>query len=242
MKERPLTFRRNEDETLVVLNDENLANFKKKFNELMSSMHLLKEGIEKKTLKEGFKATLLSVSEMYMMDILNTMGYQGHLEVQKQERFAEIRGLNEENRALRKQLGEKVSNEDVRERLKNISRLIRDWWNDKGLCYVKDIRFTEYGHIKVSFGGSYSGIGDSKEEEKAHVKYLIDYGFELDNMETGERAQLLDTDKNRELFVTLVKSKFPSAQLETITNWSGRGKHLQIREAEFYIHNLDDIS
>lgn len=72
------------------------------------------------------KETHLFLTEGYVLNFLDELGYEGVLKKKKDEMYSDIRSLNNENRELRRQLGEKVSNEDVREKLKNISNIIKN--------------------------------------------------------------------------------------------------------------------
>lgn len=115
MEERKINFETNDDKTPVLDPDGKLYNklisSLKEMNENFSLMlYLLNNG----SLTEGTKQNSMSLFERKAVEILNQLGYDGYFNKKENEYTKEIRSLNQENRELRKQLGMKVSNEDVR--------------------------------------------------------------------------------------------------------------------------------
>lgn len=241
MEENKLNFNRNTDETLVVDSDGTIIkNVAKIYNNLVMNLGFCHDQLKDGTLTEGMKETHLSLAEHYTLDFLNAMNYDGILKKESEKRFAEIRALNEQNRELRSQLGEKVTNEDFRERAKNISKSIRKWWNIKGFGYVSDIQFTEYGHIKVKLSGMISEAyydRDGRDTMENKINYLKEIGFDFDE----DKEELLMNDKNIETLTNLITSQYPSAVINEITiNPSTKSKRTY-REIVINIMNLDDI-
>lgn len=249
MKEQPLNFNHNDDKTIVVLSPDNKAVAEKMYQQLHFSLKELIECYNQGTLDEGFKKTLLSVSEHNLSGLLKAFGYEGILKKEKKERHSKIRSLNEENRELRKQLGDKVSNEDAREKIKNLSETIKKWWRKKGFGHTSDIDFTEYGICKVKFSCMMSGdfmlIGDetpvlSKEKKKDWVQELKDQGYNI-KPEDRYNWEVVDNDKNKDLIIKNIKNRFPSVSIHSFENWYGRKSLPTLRDVTLYIHNLDDI-
>lgn len=241
MEENKLNFDRNTDSTLVVDSDGNmLKNVEKIYNNLTLNLGFCYEQLKNGTLTEGMKETHLSLAEHYTMDFLNAMKYDGVLKKENEKRFSEIRKLHEQNRELRSQLGEKVTNEDFRERAKNISKSIRKWWNIKGFGYVSEIQFTEYGHVKVKLSGMISETyydRDGRDTMENKIKYLKEIGFDFDE----EKEELLMNDKNLETLTNLITTQYPSAIINEITiNPTSKSKRTY-REIVIDIMNLDDI-
>lgn len=123
MKERKLDFQKY-DNTALVEDADGILSSKlqegcKKINRNLGMLHEL---LAKGNLAEGMKKALLTSAEHEFTALLSDLGYAGILAEEKEKRYAQIRSLNIENRELRAQLGEKVSLEDIREKLKNIKK------------------------------------------------------------------------------------------------------------------------
>jgi hypothetical protein len=228
MKETELRFR-GDDPAPVVYDEARQVEATKKYQELRMAIETLFERHKAGELTEGFKEVLLSCSENYTLEFLKVWGYENVLEKEKQERYREIRERNIENRELRKQLGEKVSNEDVRERLKLIADHARDWWNEDGLGFITDFEFTPYSFNAKISGNLSVGMGEKEIEE------LKAQGFEVCD------EHLMDTDKNKELLLNLVRSKFPTAEIREydIKDYPRTGRFIQA--ARIYVTDFNEF-
>ena len=65
MKEIPLNFKRNEDPTIVPADEEKLKALTKSYNELASGVSYMLSLYKEGKLTEGFKDTLLQLTESY---------------------------------------------------------------------------------------------------------------------------------------------------------------------------------
>ena len=111
MEERKLNFTRNEDPTLVEDKDGKIAKkIEKIYKDICFNLGFCYEQLKEGNLTEGMKETHLSLTEGYVLNFLDELGYEGVLKKKKDEMYSDIRSLNNENRELRRQLGEKVSN------------------------------------------------------------------------------------------------------------------------------------
>lgn len=241
MKERAINFNRNEDKTLVVHNPETEKKLIKAKDEIYYAIQELTSQYKQQKLQEGFKETLLSLCEHYTKNLCDVMGYNGILKKEYEERYKEIRELNTENRELRKQLGEKVSNEDCREKIKNLRESVEKWWNIEGFGHISEISFGGYGDCKMKLSGmiTHSYRAEIPKSEKQKVQQLVDMGFSLDN---NEHKWVLDTDKNRSLLLNLLKRKYPSAYIQYYKSYGGRkGDWPEMRDIEVIITDLNDI-
>jgi len=245
MKERELKFNTNDDPTIIVLDKKNSDKFDKSWNDLVFVLRAIKNDIQEKSLTAGMKQAYSSLLEIHAKDILDVFEYESVLQKEKEERYAQIRSLNMENRQLREQLGEKVSMEDVRESLKNISEGIKRWWNIEGFGHTSELEFGPYG-VKIKFSGMitdayYSEDKDLTEEDK--FKLLQDYGFDLTSGNGRRDTRVKMTEKNIELLDKLLKSKYPSADIfTTTTHYSTSVKESDILDIEVYIRNFDDLA
>lgn len=245
MEEKPLNFNRNDDPALVQFTEKQLKEIKKASSDLHFAVaHLLSE-IKENRLEEGMKHTLCSLFESHVLSFTKALGYEGELEKQKEERFKEIREANAQNRELRKQLGEKVSPEDVRESLKNLDENFKQWWNIEGFGHQSDESFGPYG-FKTTLSGmiteSYRDRKDPDATEEKKVEKLRAYGFEIRDGEHRTDRKILYNDHNLSLLEQLLKSKYPSVDIMYSKAWHGR-KHgdAEIREVEIFIRNFDEL-
>lgn len=240
MKENELNIKKNDDPTPVVDVDGKKA---KKLSDIYDKLKLnlgfCYEQLQKGELKVGMMETHLSLTEHLVMDFLKEMGYEGVLKKESDERHARIREVNMQNRELRKQLGQKVSNEDFRERAKNISESIKEWWNIYGFGHTSEFTFTGYGFVRVVFSGSttraYYGGKDETKEDK--IKYLKSLGFEC--LEGEDAIEI--NDKNLDLITKLIKDKYPSAVISKISICPSKRMKRTYEDIEVYIYDLNDI-
>lgn len=245
MQERPLNFTRNEDPTLVVLTDQEAKDFQKASDDLRFAMAHLHTELKEGKLEVGMKQTMASLIESYCHSITKSLGYAGVLEAEKKERHAEIRSLNTENRALRKQLGEKTSPEDVRESLKNLDENFKTWWNIEGFGHCSEKHFGPYGFKAILSGmitEAYRDRNNPDATEESKVDKLRAYGFEIRDADSRHDRKLLCNDHNLGLLEQLIKSKYPSADILYSKAWHGK-KHgdAEIREVEIFISNFDEL-
>jgi hypothetical protein len=246
MKEIPLNFNTNENPTIVVLTEKQTKDFKKASDDLRFAMAHLTQELAKGLLSEGMKETLASLIETYSQSITESLGYKGALHSKKEERFAEIRKLNEDNRELRKQLGEKNTPEDVRESLKNLADNFKRWWNIEGFGHCSDESFGGYG-FKAKLSGMitdayYSRDKDADTEDEKADK-LRKFGFEVVGEGKHSRDYKIPATENNLLKLTeLLKSKYPCVDIFETTLYSGRGKETsEIRSVEIFISNFDEL-
>ena len=233
MEERELKLTRNDDPTLV---DVDIKAVEKEVNHAHLVLSQMKEHLNKGNLNRGYCETLCGCFEMYAENILGLLDYDSVIKRQKEERYAEIKRINFENRELRKQLGEKVSAEDVRECLKNLKEIINKWWDEEGMGYISSLEFSEYV-IKMELSGSLSMSSSKDQVEKLRTK-----GYEIVMEDrTSSHGSLSCSDKNIELLKKEVRKRFPSATLFSVDSYYDRGGQGLIRKAEFYIKSYDDV-
>jgi hypothetical protein len=232
MKEPELKFHTNDDSTLIVLADDIKKEVLSEAQNLCCSADEFFNRLKAGKLEKGFCQTLLSLFESYTVRLHEHLDYSSVLKKEHDQRYIEIRQLNMQNHELRKQLGDKVSAEDVREKLKNLKDIIYEWWKSEGMGHVSETTFYPYVcHVKLS--GSMP-IHYSKEQPD----YLRSKGYEIAEPERGH-YELVHSDKNVALLVSEMKKRFPSSTLSKIelSNW----KILHIRDAEFLIRDFGDI-
>jgi hypothetical protein len=241
MEERKLNFTRNDDQTPVKITSELKKKAKKAYDTMNLNLHFMMEQLGKNELNEGMKETHLGLIEHYTSDFCDLFGYESIQKKAIKERHAEVRGLNEENRSLRKQLGEKITNEDLRERVKNIEAKFNFWWNSEGFGHCRDINITGYGGLVVELSGmitedyrSRRGKLDTEEKKIDHLRKL---GFECAD---DDGRFVIANDANIESLRKLLIGKFPSASIWEIETNYRKGKS-DFRKIKIMIRNLDDL-
>lgn len=232
MKESPLNIRTNEDPTLVVLTDKEKQAAQKAYNDFrFAGAELLKQ-MQEGTLNVGYKTTLGSLLESYTVELNKQFGYKGKLQEEQEERFADIRRLNMENHELRKQLGEKVSNEDVREKLKNLTESVGAWWRSVGTGHVSESSYGSRGN----FHGKLTGMLFNDDNRPAMEAYGIRFTDELGH------CHMIDCDGSRDGVLRLLQEKYPSAFIVGIEVYGGRrSEEFTIRDIKFMIDDLNEI-
>ena len=173
MEERPLNLEINEDPTLVKFSEEEEKTFLKNCNDAAMAISYAKTLVKEKRLTEGMKDTMCCVIDHNVQDLCSALGYESKFKKDQAKTLKEIREVNIENRELRRQLGEKVSFEDLRERMKTVAECFK-WWLDKyGFGYAFDVVFTDYGTLKCKM----CTYIEPDEEGKVKIEKLKEYGF-----------------------------------------------------------------
>lgn len=245
MHERQLIDNRNNDPTLVVLTEKELGAFGKAHSDLHFACITLASEIKENKLEEGYKAALLGLIESYTLDLTKSLGYEGVLEKEKAGRFQEIRALNNENRALRAQLGDKVSNEDIREGLKNMKARASKWAKSLGL-YIRDVKFTEYAAVINLDPGISSIIFHDTDDTFLGLKKIREdkgYRFQIENRD----AAMLCTESNLSLLKSEIREKFPSCNFSDLKVHSygsqkGKNEYIEIQDIQFYVYDLNEFN
>lgn len=164
------------------------------------------------------------------------MGYEGVLAEKQKKLTEQIRSLNDENRKLRHQLGEKVSNEDVRERLKIMVSSFRNWWTEYGFGHVSDFYFGEYV-AKISLSGMVFASRVSKAGEEKKEEYLSRLGFEI------EDRMVIYNDKSIALLNKLLTDKYPSIDIYSINlTTSALNGVPVIQDVVVFLRDLDNLT
>lgn len=244
MKERELTSNVNLDETPAKLKPKTKEKILSCIDTLQLNLSVLKQHITKDELEVGFKETLLSGINFNATDILKELDFESVLVKENEERFSRIRSLNTENRSLREQLGEKVSDEDVREAFKNITSRLKGWAKSLGL-YIREVSLNSYGAtVQLDPGISsiiFNGDDDRNIPTFESIKKIReDKGYEFMEGYGRDQADLIMNDKNVALLKTEILNQFFDCGFnEFKIRSSSRG--LELSEIEFFIRDLSQI-
>lgn len=244
MEERKLNFNHNDDPTLVEFTDDQKKEYEKSYKDFVFPFMELKKRLDEGNLDIGFKNTLCSLLEIRLITFNKSLGYEGYLQEQKEKRFKEIRDLNTENRELRKQLGDKVTPEDIREGLKNLSNNFKAWWSKEGFGHCSDEVFTGYT-FKARLSGmmtdAYWSKDDNYETAEEKAKRLSSIGFDI-ILGAGRVSKVLFTENNVNKLSEMLKSKYPSSSINEVKSYWGRREECELRDIEIYITDLNDLA
>lgn len=231
-----------EDATPFQFDEAGRKKFKEALGNFVMAIKTFQEQEEKGEMTLGFKNTLAYCLETYCQEITGAMGIEGMLKQMRDDNNKEIRSVNEENRALRAMLGNKVTNEDFRERIKNIDDQFSRWWNTEGLGFSQDITFRKYHGLSARLSGHISEdyYNESSEKEaKDRAAEFSNKGFDIVS-DTPSSFYAGMTEKNVRLIEAMLQSKYPSGKILKIESSYYRGLH-KIRDIEITISDLNDF-
>lgn len=232
MKELDLNFPIEDNPEILILDNDKKKEIMHEAQDLCMSANELYTRLNDNQLEKGFCTTLLSLFESYTVKLHGLLDYQSVLKKEHDERFKNIREIRIQNRELRKQLDDKVSAEDVREKLKNYNEIIHKWWKKEGFGYVPETSFhPSICQVKIS-------CSMSIHFEKTQPDFLRSKGYEIVESERNS-FDLIQSDKNMKLLGSEIIKRFPSAKIFKIevVNW----KIMHIRDVTFNIHDFSDI-
>ena len=179
MKERPIFENKEPNKNLVELNDADKKIVTKALKDLIQSAGFLLDMVTKGMLTEEMRETMTSL----IADDL----------------VRKLRNANMDNEELRQQLGQKVSLEDLREKMKTIARAFDEWGDYHGFGYISDIHFDNYGCLQGNMNLSTHILGNRAEN-------LRKMGFELTDDRDGEA--MFATDENFKLLQKMIRDNF----------------------------------
>jgi hypothetical protein len=194
--------------------------------------------------------------ESFVARLGKAVGYDGVIEKQKEERFAEIREKNIEIRRLEQLVGQSRGVDGVAESLSLCSQNFNKYWKKIGFTLV-------YDHPSEEKCGGF-GAGWGKIYYRAHLATMLNTwidshtetpvsdaekkGIFIEDMkklvdlvaEDKYHHLVLDTEKSRNYIESKLRERFPSL---TITDWhiqEIRG-HMTIRSLNIKIDNIEEM-
>ena len=223
MKERPLNFD-YADETSVTVTDEQKTKLNKYANELKQNIGMLLYLIKEDHLQAGTRDSIMSIIDHNTQDLCNLFDYGTYLKKQQEKTQQEIRAVNLENFELRRQLGQKVSTEDVREKMKLVIDGFRYWSENCGFGWLSDVEVNHWGTLS---GRMRTSIGHTDHNDEETRKRMSDFGFEFEDI-NADGAEPIANDHNLQKIRELVKSLSPDAIADRVTvNRRGDVPHIE---------------
>ncbi|KQN96917.1 hypothetical protein [Paenibacillus sp. Leaf72] len=236
----------NEDQKAVLLKDTKALFF---------AAQQLHEWVKENKLSDNMAKTLPSLIESHFVSIGKALDYDSHLMKEHEERYVEIRRVNQQVRDLENQLASSKPIDGVQQQLRVLRDTIYNWWTEKGFAHVSEITFSGWGSAIVEFSLSLDAssnalLNDKPVSEKKRklnkIQDLIDLGFELEKeKESGSSWNVLDTPNNRQILTNMIIGRFPSVSISKMESWAKGGSKNNdtwtIWRMVASIHDLRDI-
>ena len=215
---------------------------------LNAAMKQLRENINANNLTEEMRDCLVSILNSCALNCSEMLAYDSKNSVESKIRDNMFKTINEEVRSLRKQLLKNNKSDGITEFLIELESALYKWWKSNGFSVITDTSFGAYG-----FNGEFSldislisfmstrPVTDS-ECKQSKLEKMVEEGYELVK-ESRTCYELLDTPKNRELIISLLKNKFPSVKIMRWNNVlaSNESDKFILRGFEAYIKDLSEI-
>ncbi|HDR3509395.1 TPA: hypothetical protein ACTZ1F_002764 [Bacillus cereus] len=235
-------------ETLVVLNEDQKAVTLKGLKDLYFTAQQMHEWLSKDKLTEEMKGTLISLSESHISVIAKETNYESDLSRERERRSNDLRNANLRIRELEKKMADMKPIDGLSEQLNALTNKIKGWWREIGFNHISKMTFTEYGGLDVKFAFSLTRFSrifskkpiSDKKDEVDKIQQLRDRGFVL--IKEDNELQLVDNDTNKKLLISLLEERFPSISIDRIETCFGKNNqesHIQYVTA--YIGELHEI-
>ena len=234
MKERPIFESKEPNKNPVELNDEDKKVVTKALKDLIQSAGFLLDMVSKDTLTEEMRETMTSLIATYSRDGLRPLGFQDQTTKDHDNLVRKLRNADMDNEELRQQLGQKVSLEDLREKMKTIARAFDEWGDYHGFGYISDIHFDSYGCLHGNMSLLSMHISGDRADDSRRM------GFELTDDRDGEA--MFATDDNFKLLQKMIRDNFgPDASMSygKIDMHSFSDERPHMREVEVCLRDLD---
>jgi len=233
------------------LNNEEKEMALKAIKEIHSATAQLHEWIKNDNLTEEFAGGLPFLIESKFITLSKVLNYESKLTKDFEERYKEIKKANEKIRVLEKKIGSDKPIDGLKEQLRYLRDIVRDWWAVEGFNHISEESFMPYGGLKLKLCFMLDSRRNrtlSKNPAKdrcklcEHLEYLKNVGFEFYHTD-NEKLQLIDNPTNRKLLKQMLVKRFPSVDINSFVNSSSYEDEdiFIIRSIDVIIHDLSDI-
>lgn len=201
------------------------------------------------SVEDELARNVLRVSEHTLAELGTLLGIPTQTKAEIEERSALLRAANLRVRALEAQLGAQQQPSDVKLGLKTLDERLHAWWNLEGFGHISKLQFGAHGceialscHLFGNFSLTRSATPVSDKSRRAQwLDSLRERGFELGGDEDRELV-LVDNDNNRAAIASLVRSRMPSARVQSFENSCiGNTGRLALREIHLWVRDFSDI-
>ena len=210
------------DDTKVILSQDEQKAVLKNINKMMSSLGFLRELTKDNNLVNNNVWSCLGINEHLIADISKSLGYDSIIAKEIEERHKEIRDANTRIRELEQEIGQGVSSDAVVGALRLYEDIFRAWYKTEGFDYVS------CGYYQTGITGEFSARMDFCEEceypnndvylamwkENSGAQKKSDDGWDIrkGQFESGE---MLDTENNKAKVTNLISTAFPNARINS---------------------------
>lgn len=225
-----------EGQTRPLTPDESEVLAKSLQNEIFGLKALLDYFVKDNTADLHMVYTVFSSAEYNRARMCKLLGIEMDAVEAREARVASLRDANGRIRELEAQLGQAASPEACAMLLKDIGSKLNHWWDTHGFGYVREMRFSEYGHLEAQFScslhGALSMFSDTpvsdRESKQSWLMSLQQRGFVLAPKSRGSDACVVDCDQSRDAIRALFAAHFPTARITKTEN------HMSKTQAELW--------
>lgn len=220
--------------------------FLESYNHIVFLLNHMKSRVVSGELDDKKKSTYLSLLENYNADLFEIMEYEKDIKQKIKDRSKKLYNANMTIRDLEKQLGQKVSFNDIVYGFEAYGNEIKEWWKGEGFTAFKSFHMSSDKTVEVklplTLHREYQHLFRSNSEaENKKLKQQDEDNFkELSHKYDFSGKDVVDNDKNREKLLSLILNKFPDAMLKNYKTATDVKGNRYIRDISFILsfHNI----
>lgn len=235
----------------AALSEDQQAVARRHLQDALLSCQTLMEAVSRTGQVPEVAASALAVAEFRLADVARLFGVETDGVAKQEERYAALRRANGRVRELEELLGQGASAQQTAAALKTLAKRLNQWWDQEGFGHISEMRFTDGGHLDVTFSCHLFGafrLLDSptpvsdKQRRAQWLQSLSERGYDVVDDEGSRDMELLDTDASRAVLLQLFAKHLPSSRVIAFTNHSNRKGAFTMRDVRLYIYDLEDVA
>ena len=220
--------------------------FLESYNHIVLLLNHIKGKLISGELDDKEKSTYLSLLESYNADLFEIMEYEKDIKQKIKDRSKKLYNANMTIMELEKQLGQKVSFNDIVYGFEAFMGEIKEWWKGEGFTAFKPFYMSSDKTVEVklplTLHREYQHLFRSNSEaENKKLKQKDEDKFkELNHKYDFSGKDVVDNDKNREKLLSLILDRFPDAMLKNYKTATDVKGNRYIRDISFILsfHNI----
>ncbi len=215
--------------TIIDLDNETKEKLCKELQSLIKTLSTILVLINHNEFNSRAKTIFLKSIHRITHKLFKIFDFKSQMIRDDSKRVQQVRDFKEDNKRLRKRLGEKVTPNDIKEYINNSKQTICDFWQTEGFGTAVDISYKTHGAVVKFYG-----MNEKTEQVHKNRKRLgIEFGSDTE-------ISVKDNDKNKKIIENLILERFPSAEILSI-ECVYRYKAPTINAIKVRIWDLDDI-
>lgn len=207
--------------TPLNLNDKDLAKADKLLIKINESLEFFRIRLRDKPNKTDVH-THIGLFEAYLTDLAKLVDYESVLTEEREQRYKELREANTEIHRLNRLLGNGTSPDSVSSKLRLYDDVIRLWYGAHGFQYASLKEYTAFG-ITYDFNYELQYEADEGCSSRKEWGSIFQNAFDIIATKNSPfniyhdtyHAELLDTDKNKQLIEELLFNNFPNYNIHS---------------------------